>query len=253
MLNYIIVGIDASITSTGICIYSSFSEKKMNFYRIIYTDNLKKESIFEGGINKIYYSLPINVNSWKITSEDFLSDRDQMEGSLKGMMIKKIIENIIEEFIKKENNKEVNIYFVIENFILPTYSGKTQLKTTGNLIGLNFLLREIFINLSVKGWDVKYFYPSPSRNKKSFTLNGSADKQMMEDIFINIYNGKSLIEIDGKVDDIIDAFSLMIYAMNFIMGNPIKDFKEKKDKKIEKNKKLKKEKKDIYADTLIIK
>jgi hypothetical protein len=245
---YIIVGIDASITSTGICIYSPFLEKKMNFYRIIYTDNLKKESIFEGGINKIYYSLPINVNSWKITSEDFISDRDQMEGSLKGMMIKKITENIIEKFL--ENNKEVNIYFVIENFILPTYSGKTQLKTTGNLIGLNFLLREIFINLSVQGYLIKYFYPSPSHNKKSFCLNGNADKQMMEDTFINVYNGGQLIKMEGKVDDVIDAFSLMIYGMNFILGNPIRDFKEKK---VEKKKKLKKEKKDIYADTLIIK
>jgi predicted DNA-binding ribbon-helix-helix protein len=258
MEKQLIFGVDCSINSTGICIYYlSDEKKKFYFYRIIYSDNLKKKNYFEDNINYIYYFLPINVNSWKITSKDSLSDREQMEGSLKGMMIKKIIKEIVDKKIEEFNFKG-KIHFCIENYILPTYSGKTQLKTTGMLIGLNSYIREIFVELSITGkYDVKFYYPSPSHNKKSFTLNGNATKEDMEKVFIESYNGLSLLHnLNSKVDDLIDAFSLVVYCLRYIYNKfSIIDMTERKErnrKEKDGKGKKKKEKKDIYADTIIL-
>ena len=77
-----------------------------------------------------------------------------------------------------------------------------------DLAGLNFMMRQLFVSKSID-----FQVVSPTSNKKSFTGNGQADKDVMIDAWRrldkNIYNIK-----DIKIDDLADAFALSCYAGN---------------------------------------
>ena len=66
--------------------------------------------------------------------------------------------------------------------------------------------------------------PTPTQNKKNFSGDGKADKQKMIETFITKYDGfKLLPDVNtGKIDDVIDAYSLMVFGWKIYIKRFIK-------------------------------
>jgi ribosomal protein L23 len=234
----LILGIDLSFNSTGICTYyvNNSIGKEVNFHRIVY--NKLNEEI--ENVKTYYYQLPINISIDALTDNDEDTDKDQLEATFKGLMIKKVIEKIFSSYADKVNC----FVIVIENYIMPSFSGKNQLKTVGGLIQLQGYIRELFIERYLTGnFELKFYFPTPSHNKYLFTLKGNATKDDMIEYFLKFYNGNSLLPNISKykIDDLVDAFSLMIYGYkHFILPEtslqilPIQSTKSVKKRKTRK-------------------
>jgi Holliday junction resolvasome RuvABC endonuclease subunit len=210
-----IIGLDLSLNSTGICIYKN--NQKMNFYRVIYTDSKKPNPKNLQNINQIFYRMPTNIIVNEICPEveldGFSSDREQLRITLKSMIAAKKINTILAKQI--DEFKPTDLILVIENYIMPSFGGKNSLVSVSGNIALQTQIREFIIKyyLSIENLNLKIYTPTPTANKKVFTNNGNADKEKMQECFVNIYDGKKLIpELNGKVDDVIDAFSLTCYG-----------------------------------------
>jgi hypothetical protein len=256
MNNTIIYGIDLSFNSTGICVYNLINNigKKIDFYKIIYNKN-DSSSLYNQkipNVKSLYYHLPVNFNINNVSSKE-VSDINQTEATVKGLMIKRVIDSI---FKSKYNDDITNIIVCIENYIMPAFSGKNQLNTVGGLIMLQGFIRELFIEhyLEHNNFELKFCFPTPSHNKYSFGYNGNATKEEMISTFITYYNGNSLLPdlTKYKIDDLIDAFSLAIYGYknglyspeDFMTDDEIKkmNLKHENKKKLLEKKKMKRSK-----------
>lgn len=232
MDNKLIIGIDLSFNSTGITI-SKIGEnnigEKMEFYRIIFDDNKNKKKIYVPtsikNLNQSTYRMPTNIDisDLLINIIDDENNFEQMETTLKGMICSKIINKIIRESIDKYQTKEIIV--AIENFVMPAFSGKNQLKTVAGLIMLQGFVREFLIRLKIDlNIDLKILTPSPSSVKKFFTGNGNAEKIDMLKAFLTIYDGNKLLpdvteDSLNKINDVIDSFALMMLAYKTIINN----------------------------------
>jgi hypothetical protein len=269
----LIFGIDLSFNSTGICIYelkntissetlkSEIIGRKMDFYRIVYNP-LRKINVYNQeikNVHQMFYSLPLNFLVEDTASEEE-SDILQTENTVKGLMIKRIVENILYTVYQPNVKK---IICIIENYVMPTYSGATQLSGVGGLIMLQGFIRELFIEFILSHRDVqlKFGFPTPSHNKYSFTKNGNATKDIMIDYFKRFYNGDVLLpELSHyKVDDLVDAFSLMCYGYKNILNDKLmfqtnKEIEQELKKELTQKKKHKKRKfpVNVYNNALIL-
>lgn len=232
MKKQLIIGLDLSLNSTGIC-FSYLEDnvgKKLSFYKIIFDSNQNKSGkIFTPqeikNVNQITYRMPTNVLLSDLLIENNLNDEEQITATLKAMICsKKIVRTIFEQVQRYELT---DIFVSFENFIMPAFAGHNQLKTVSALIMLQSFVREKLIMLSAdKSINMKITTPSPTTVKKYFTDDGKADKSKMEQCFVDKFNGKKLIPNleKGKLDDIIDAFALTMYVYSkIIKAEPLKN------------------------------
>lgn len=172
-------------------------------------------------VTDFYYKLPTDVPLESMIL-DFSDENtlEQCEATLKGMLVAKRVKQCIEEKIQKHQPDKIII--TIENFIMPAFSGKNQLKTVAGLIMLQGFVRgELIKMIATRKIDFKLMTPSPTSNKLIFTGDGRSDKGKMRETFITIYNGNQLLptieEDANKLEDVVDAFSLMVYGYKKIV------------------------------------
>jgi hypothetical protein len=227
----LIIGLDLSFNSTGITV--SYLEdnvgKTIEFFRILFDNETNKTGKRYTphkiqNVEDIVYIMPrnINIDDLVIDKTD-INNIEQCEATLKSMICSKNINLIISNAIEKYKPKE--IFCVIENYIMPAFSGKNQLKSVSGLIMLQGFVRELLIKQSINNSiPIKLLTPTPSKIKVFFTKSGNADKLTMLKFFIDVYDGKKLIPgigiaSIGQIDDVIDSFALMMYGYSKILKN----------------------------------
>ena len=223
MIKTLIFGLDLSFSSTGITI--SYLEdkigKKIQFFKVIFDDESNKKKQFVPkpieNLNQITYKMPTNILvDDLIMDNENTNNLEQVTTTIKAMICSKKIGIIIRDAIKEFQPNE--IIYSIENYIMPQFSGKNQLKTVSGLIMLQGFVREIVIRFSIESnIKLKIFTTTPSNNKLFFTKNGNADKPTMIKSFIENYEGLKLlpeisIEQTSKFNDVVDSFSLMMHG-----------------------------------------
>lgn len=235
MRKKLIFGLDLSFSSTGITINyieeteKTLDSKKLEFYRIVFDDesrvneyNLKHIT----NVNQYTYKLPKNISIKDLMIDENTNDIHQLADTLKSMIVTKRIMGIIIKACFKY--KPDDVYFGIENFIMPSFCNGTRQQGLTSLVMMQGMLREAIIKykLTLKnseealngGFKIDEFKLStisPTENKKVFTGSGKSDKKQMMKAFYNDYDGNKLIpqqfNQDVKLDDIIDSFSLMVF------------------------------------------
>ncbi len=224
----IIIGFDLSYSSTGITV--SYLEdnvgKSIKFYRILFDDNSNKtDKVYKPqeikNVNSLTYRMPTNILiSDMVFDMSDTNNLEQCDATLKSLILCKKIGKIIAEALAIYNPTEA--IFCIENYIMPSYTGKTQLKTVSGLIMLQAFVREVIIKLCLDlKISLKLFTPTPSSNKLFFTRDGNADKTKMLKIFLEEYEGNKLlpsvtINSVAHINDVIDSFALCMYAYSKI-------------------------------------
>jgi hypothetical protein len=229
MKKSLIVGLDLSFNSTGICItyLEDYIGKKIQFHKVVFDHSNNKtgkpytpEPI--KNVNIVVYKMPTNLLVSDLTL-DFLdvNNAEQCELTLKAIISSKKIGIIIEKALNKYQPDEVT--FAIENYVMPTYSGQTQLKDVGALITLQGFVRKEAILLCLnRKISLKLHTPVPSSNKLFFTGNGNAEKDEMMEKFLSIYDGIKLLPTASmdkvhQLNDVVDAFSLNLNAYSVIL------------------------------------
>lgn len=202
------IGLDLSFNSTGICVFSE-SENKIQFYRVVY--ETKPHDI--ENINQVTYRMPDNISTEDLLIDSDKNNQEQIESTIRAMICSKKIINILKDVIIKYEPDQVT--FCIENYIMPSFGGPNSLRNVSGLLLLQGYIREFIIRYATSN-KVYLITPTPSQNKKFFTGKGKSDKSEMLKAFIDVYDGLKLIPnlTRGKLDDVIDAFSLMVYAVN---------------------------------------
>jgi len=230
----LIIGLDLSFSCTGITI--SYLEdnvgKSIQFHRVIFDDNSNKTNKKYTptpikNVNTVTYRLPTNILiSDMVFDKKDINNFEQCESTLKGLISSKKIGIIIAKAL--DDYKPDEAIFCIENYIMPSFEGQNQLKVVAGLIQLQGYVRELIIRfcLDLK-IPFKLFTPTPKSNKLFFTKNGNADKSEMLKIFLTEYQGNKLLptitmESVHQINDVIDAFSLCMYAYGKIISNNIK-------------------------------
>ena len=177
-----IIGLDLSINSTGICIYTKSDSKATNKYLIISVKDTKKLREFS------HKKITIEIYDKKDVSN--ATDYSSRE-SVKSYNIYSI-SKCIEKVIKKEKPD----LCIIEGI---SYSSSGAI---ADLAGLNYMIRYILEENSIP-----FKILSPMQNKKLATGNGGADKDLMIDAWKRL--DKSISDIKSiKIDDLADAFFL---------------------------------------------
>ena len=236
MRKKLIFGLDLSFSSTGITVNyleeteKTFDSKKLEFYRVVFDDESRVNEWHLKhitNVNQYTYKLPKNININDLLIDENTNDIHQLSDTLKSMIVTKRIMSIIIKACFRY--KPDDIYFGIENFIMPTFGGCSNQQGLTSLIMYQGMLRDALIKycLTLKksdealdgGYAVKDFkitVVSPSENKKSFTGDGKSDKKKMIKTFYDDYDGNKLIpkqfNQDVKIDDIVDSFSLMVFV-----------------------------------------
>lgn len=215
----LIIGLDLSFSSSGISIayLEDMTAKSICFHRLVY--NKKPRPI--SNINQHTYYLPTNINYLDLIIEDekeFYVE-DQAIILLKSMVIAKRITKIIREsFDDKHGNIGVplELYINIEGNIAGNNSaGSQQLRIDAGLKMLNGIVRSELIRYKIDAHikDFKLYITSPTSLKIFFTGVGNADKAMMLTKFITFWDGTKILPDTsslGQINDVIDAFALMM-------------------------------------------
>ena len=227
----LIIGLDLSFSSTGITIayLEDTIGKKIQFHKVVFDENKNKTGkkytpTKITNLNITTYRLPTNLLANDVVLDlDDKNNLEQVETTIKALICSKKIGTIIKEALCTYECDE--LFFSIENYIMPQFSGSNQLKTVSGLIMLQGYVREIIIRtcLDLK-IEFKIFTPTPSNNKLFFARNGSADKPLMVKQFLDFYEGKKLLpdttnDSVHAINDVVDSFSLMMHAYSKIIKN----------------------------------
>ena len=202
----IFVGIDPSINSTGVCILETDGDNKPVNYKfyIIKSGKLsKKESKSEDENAALFqYVLYDKLD----TSIKNIEDYKTLEWNKTQNMINvcKCVKDIINKRIMQYDsaNEVLNLYICQEGI---SYGSTIKTKSVFDLAGLNYLLRNTFINSDICNY---FVIAAPSEIKKFATGKGNANKEMMVNMFSYIFPDLRL----PKIDDICDAYFMANYA-----------------------------------------
>lgn len=199
------IGIDPSINSTGICIQKYDGEQKINENFIILKPGdknkseekwlNKKEKIADSSFQNFQYCFYPKMD---LAPYKDLNHFSEYWKSWNMIMCANTIHSIIKEWTKDNPQK---IYIVIEGI---SYGSVQRTKSIFDLAGLNYLVRNKFINN-----DYIFTIATPSEIKKFATGNGNSKKEIMIDLF-NISHPE--FNIIPKIDDISDAWFMSNYA-----------------------------------------
>ena len=198
----VFVGIDPSINSTGVCILETDDNNKQvncKFYIIKGSKLTKKESKAEDDNIKMFqYVLYDKLD----TSTKNIKDYKTLEWNKTQNMINvcKCVKDIINKYV--DYNGILNLYICQEGI---SYGSTIKTKSIFYLAGLNYLLRNSFINSNICNY---FVIAAPSEIKKFATGKGNANKEMMINMFSCIFPDLQL----PKVDDICDAYFMANYA-----------------------------------------
>lgn len=233
MEKYLIIGLDLSFSSTGIvCGYfENNAIKEISFDKVCFDDGSHKKGFKPTPLTNVCidtYRIATNITvdmlviGGKDENDIIELDADneyglageQIETTLKAMVASKHICAVIDKYILKYPN--IPVYFSIENFIMPDFGGKAQMRTVSGLIMLQGYVRANIIRMANIGYK-KILPVSPTSLKSQFANNGKADKSDMLNTFVTKYDGLKLLPDAtlanlAKVNDIIDAFALVVYT-----------------------------------------
>lgn len=203
----IFIGIDPSLNSSGICIqfYENNIKKKEQFF-IIKADKLtKKEKLAQESLLWFDYVL------YDKTDLTIYKDYTEFEEYYKTKNIIEIadtIERVINDALPCDG--QLTIYIVQEGI---SYGSSCRTKSVFDLAGLNYLIRNEFINKDNK---FCYTISAPKHIKKFATGNGNASKDEM-------INGFKIthpeLEVIPKIDDLADAYYMANYAKSIYDSN----------------------------------
>ena len=184
----LIIGIDPSFSSTGISVVKDGSLLKS----YIVTHNRPKVKYTK--IAERYNNIFEYVNYCYSTLSDFPEGDPEL---LKTQNVIEATKTIISIILLYKNQYEIEVYMEGVAFS----SRRTQ-----SLVELGALNYNIRINL------LKHHIPfhiiTPSANKKAFTGNGAADKELMIKTFLMLNPSYRPLVGYIKMDDIADAFAL---------------------------------------------
>lgn len=188
-MNKLIIGVDPSFSSTGISIVKDGSLLKS----YIVTHNRPKVKYTK--IAERYNNIFEYVNYCYSTLSDFPEADPEILKTQNVIEATKAIISII--LLYKKQNYEIEVYMEGVAFS----SRRTQ-----SLVELGALNYNIRINLIKLG--IPFHIITPSANKKAFTGNGVADKELMIKTFLMLNPSYRPLVGYIKMDDIADAYAL---------------------------------------------
>lgn len=203
------IGIDPSMNSTGLCIKKYDGDVKIREDFIIIKPRdvdkpeskwlVKKERIAEESLDNFQYCFypKIDLAPYKDLDTHF----GEYWKSWNMIMCAKTIKDVIKEWTK-DNPEE--IWIVIEGI---SYGSSLKTKSIYDLAGLNYLIREKFIEKE----GVVFNIATPAEVKKFASGKGNNNKDVMVNLFLASHKD---FEIVPKNDDIADAFFMSGYAKN---------------------------------------
>ena len=199
------VGIDPSFNSTGICLqyYNDDNIKiKENFILIKPNKLTKKEIQIDSKSIDFEYVLyqKINIAEYKDNNIDY-----EYYKTINIINLANTIKDVIKEYCKNPEIQE--IYIVIEGI---SYGSTLRTKSIFDLAGLNYIIRNKFINIYDDENRIKLNIVPPTHIKKFATGKGNANKDRIINIF-SVSHPKLVSEI-GKIDDLADAYYMCCYA-----------------------------------------
>ena len=188
----VVIGIDPSFSSTAITIVEN--NKLLKSY--IVTHNKPKVKYTK--IAEQYNNIFEYVNYCYSTLSDFPEGDAELIKTQNIIEATKAIISII--LLYKMQNYEIEVYMEGVAFS----SRRTQ-----SLVELGALNFNIRINL-IKH-DIPFHIITPSANKKAFTGNGAADKELMIKTFLMLNPSYQFLVGYIKMDDIADAFAVATF------------------------------------------
>lgn len=180
-----IIGIDPSINSTGLCVYNPGT--KFATYFII-TPKIPRKRPDTGYVDYLGY------NKYETKGLEY-SDKERSK-----------IQNIIQICARI---KQICDAFNITDAVMEGVSyGSTGSGALVDLAGLNFAIRLVLLQMNINLTIV-----APTELKKFAVANGGASKEQMVDAWLRI-DTKMAKEHIKKNDDLADAFFLARYAQS---------------------------------------
>ena len=183
MAKDIIIGIDPSLNSTGICVKN---DQKYKYYNITTKKTKKMEEFSSNYINLCFVDKP-NMTDLSYSEKEYQKSHN--------------IYHILEH-IKQILKKHKPIHVIMEGL---SYGSNGQL---GDLGGLNYVIRMILIQLNIP-----FTIVPPTSWKKQLLGNAGADKDIIVETWKkldkNIKNTQSI-----KLDDLADAYFLSNYKFD---------------------------------------
>lgn len=227
-MKQLLIGLDLSFSCTGITIINmeDMNAKAIQFHRVLFDDQTTKKGFTVDkiyNINDTIYRMPANVSIYDIVYDfEDKSCKDQCEYTIQSMIASKKIALIIKDAIKKY---QPDIFYVgIENYIMPSFGGKSNIKSVGSLISLQSMVREALIRMSLE-YDIEFklFTPSVKTIKAYFCGNGNGEKFHMVKAFFNDYEGNKLLPTCnithvGKINDVVDSFAIAMLTFSKIFN-----------------------------------
>ena len=185
-MSKLIIGVDPSFSSTAIVVVKDGSLIKS----YIVTHNKPKVK---------YTKIAEQYNNiFEYVHYEYVASNNELIKTQNIIEATKAIISII--LLYKKQNYEIEVYMEGVAFS----SRRTQ-----SLVELGALNFNIRINL-IKH-DIPFHIITPSANKKAFTGNGAADKELMIKTFLMLNPSYQFLVGYIKMDDIADAFALATY------------------------------------------
>lgn len=192
-MSRLIIGVDPSFSSTGISIV------KDNHLIKSYIVTHNKPKVKYTKIAEQYNNIFEYVNyEYMVTGNELLKTQNIIEAT-------KAILSII--LLYKKQNYKIEVYMEGVAFS----SRRTQ--SLVELGALNYNIRINLIKLSIP-----FHIITPSANKKAFTGNGAADKELMIKTFLMLNPSYRPLVGYIKMDDIADSFALASFAVATYRG-----------------------------------
>ena len=207
------IGIDPSMNSTGICVQKYDGDEKIKEEFIILKPNnkLKPESKWLNRKEQLAQESNLPFEYMFYDKNDLTAYKEHYHfyeywKSNNMISCANEIKNIVREFTK-DNPETVQI--VMEGI---SYGSVQRTKSIFDLAGLNYLVRENFI-------EKEGFYITiapPSEIKKFASGNGNCNKEVMVSLFMSSHPEFDIIP---KIDDISDAWFMSNYAKKLYNEN----------------------------------
>jgi Holliday junction resolvasome RuvABC endonuclease subunit len=199
----ICIGVDPSMNSSGIAILTcddDFKIIKEQFY-IIKPDKLtKRETLAKETYKDLFdYILYDRLDPAQATN----NHDAEFWKTLNMVSVVQKISDITAEYINGENN----VYVLQEGI---SYGSSIRTKSIFDLAGLNYLLRNAFI----QNKNVIFTIATPSEIKKFTTGSGNCKKEQMVELFKITHTDFEL----PKLDDISDAYWMAKYAYKIMVN-----------------------------------
>lgn len=203
----IYIGIDPSITSTGICVRivnaSDGSDAMEPFFYIVRSHKLtKRERIAQEKYVTLFEYILYDAIDEK-AAEAISPSSFAYAKTINLMKVVDEIKGIIRRLCQRMGNGINSISICIEGI---SYGSTHGTKSIFDLAGLNYMIRSAILNMNLD--NLLLVIAPPSVIKKFATGKGNVTKDMMIEVFSTIYKDFEL----PKIDDIVDAYFMSKWA-----------------------------------------